>query len=75
MEVADQNGSPFLGRTLGNRKTNARTSSSSDDDGFAFEQPARFWIGWNVHASPLGSRGMPSALSAIMLRWIWLVPP
>ena len=75
MKIADQNLGAFLGGTLGRRKADSCSRSSGDDDGFILQQISWFGICGNAHVSPLGSRGMPRARSAIILRWIWLVPP
>ena len=77
VKVADQQRRAFLGSALGDGEADAGPGGGGDDDGLALQQPGGGGVRGDsaAHRVPRGSRGMPSARSAMMLRWIWLVPP
>ena len=78
--VADDDDRAFLGAALGGREADAGAGGGGDEHRLAGEERVRGRAGWRrlwsrfFRPSTRGSRGMPSARSAMMLRWIWLVP-
>ncbi|MCY1394693.1 hypothetical protein D9M71_96180 [compost metagenome] len=82
VDIADhQRAAAFLGGAQGGGKTDAGTGGGGDQHRLAAQQAVAGNVGGNAHARSSGqartrgSRGMPNARSAMMLRWISLVPP
>ncbi|MCY1530980.1 hypothetical protein D9M68_661910 [compost metagenome] len=83
VNVADhQRPAALFGGAQGGGETNAGAGGGGDQHRLAAQQAVAGNVGGNTaHASSStqartrGSRGMPSARSAMMLRWISLVPP